>query len=137
MAKPHPFLDPARFWLNSVYLLILCIAGGAILELLKDLIPSNTALSMGSASAVCIVFSFGIWLGCRRDFLKWRESQLVTRIFVPTKRALPAEGLIALCGPTASEFRSTNPAFAAACHHRPKLKHLWLITSMAGEETAR
>jgi hypothetical protein len=139
--KPHRFLDPSNFWLYSLYVVLLSIASAALLEVLKEalkkIVSENPLVSMGLTAFVCFLLSFGIWVACRHVFEKLLEKTTLTGLPIHGKPAVPAQALIALCGPIAYEKRYKNPALEAARYHRQTLKHLCLITSHAGEDTAR
>jgi hypothetical protein len=139
--RPHRVLDPANFWLYSLYVVLLSLASAAALEVLKDFLRrifgDNTLLSMTLTTTVCLVLCFIVWIAFRKEFRRRLGNSTINVLPIRPKRLVEASALITLCGPSAPERCTKNPAFEAAQYHRGTLKHLWLITSYSGEETAK
>lgn len=134
--KAHPVLDPANFWLASVYLILLSVFGAILVEIFHEVTPNEKRLDyLLYGVAICLVFFVFAWIIYRREVRAWIESRpVITGIY--SKPVEKAMALVALCGPSSETARAKNAAYEAAVYHLPDLKHLWLITSLSGKPTA-
>ena len=143
MAKqPHRLLDPANFWLYSFYVILLSIASSALSEVLKGTLGESSVRSMGLTALACFLLTFGLWLVWHYEFRRRLENAQFTIVHIQPKQPVPSSALIALCGPSLEDKRTSNPAYIAALYHRGTppdrtLQHLWLITSHSGAATAK
>jgi hypothetical protein len=141
MAKPHRLLDPGNFWLYSFYVILLSIASSALSEVLKGTFGSSSVHSMEVTALACFSLMFGFWAVWFYQFRRHMESHF-TIVDIKPQPPVPASALIALCGPSPEDKRTSNPAYVAALYHRGTppdriLQYLWLITSHSGEATAK